>query len=220
VNAATIIGHLDRHQGASATLLTLVLVAVTCYYAVQNRRMAIEMRRGREAAVRPKLALDLHLLGPTAMTVAIKSVGSGVAFDVRVRLVFAPLAEDAPDVVQHWQHNVLPAGDQHDLLPPGGLNDNVNGLPASFRSIRLTGTMQDANGISHTVDECIADLGQWRKALGEAHQRYVIADADRRLADAFGKRFDQPAKNLVAGLEHITQALHELREPQPEHDPD
>jgi hypothetical protein len=50
---ATIVAFLDRHQGATTAVLTLVLVLVTSYYAYQNRKMAIEMKHAREAAIRP-----------------------------------------------------------------------------------------------------------------------------------------------------------------------
>jgi hypothetical protein len=36
---ATVIDYLDRHAGALTALLTAVLIIVTVYYALQNRRM-------------------------------------------------------------------------------------------------------------------------------------------------------------------------------------
>jgi len=72
---------LDRWSGTGVRRLdhglTAVLVFVTIYYAIQNRRMAQEMRRAREALIRPKLALDFHRLGPTAMTLGVKNIGPG-----------------------------------------------------------------------------------------------------------------------------------------------
>jgi hypothetical protein len=47
---ASIITSLDKHQGASTAVLTAVLVAVTVYYALQNKRMVGEMQRARELA--------------------------------------------------------------------------------------------------------------------------------------------------------------------------
>lgn len=47
----TIVNWLDSHQGAAVVLLTVALVAVTTYYAIQNRRMAAEMQRANRLAV-------------------------------------------------------------------------------------------------------------------------------------------------------------------------
>jgi hypothetical protein len=209
MTTATIISFLDQHQGVSATLLTLVLVVVTGYYAVQNRRMAIEMRRAREAGIRPKLALDFHRLGPTAMTIAIRSVGAGAAFDVDVRIVYRPVASDAQDVVQKWRQSFLATGESRDFMPPGELNRNLNSLPVSYRSIMLKGTLRDAHGERHMVDECINDLAHWRQALGEAHERFVDADEDRRLATAFEKQFSSHAKSMIVGLGSIADAIRD-----------
>jgi len=64
---------------------------VTIYYAIQNRRMAQEMRRAREALIRPKLALDFHRLGPTAMTLGVKNIGPGPAFAIDIKMVYEPI---------------------------------------------------------------------------------------------------------------------------------
>jgi hypothetical protein len=49
---ASIVSSLDQHQGAATAVLTAVLVAVTVYYAVQNKRMVGEMQQSRELAER------------------------------------------------------------------------------------------------------------------------------------------------------------------------
>jgi hypothetical protein len=169
--------------------------------------MAIEMRRARQAAVRQKLALDFHRLGPTAMAVSIKSVGPGTAFDVQVALTLERLADGAPAEVLHSHQYVLLAGESRQLFPPGGLNDNVNRLPAEYRAIRLSGTMRDATGGRHVVDESIADLQQWRQHLHESRERFVQQDPERRLADAFKKHFDDQGQKIAAGLHQIARML-------------
>jgi hypothetical protein len=140
------------------------------------------------------------------MAVSIKSVGPGAAFSVSVKITYEPVG-DRPPVEQHWQRPVLMTGERRDLLTPGGLNDNVNRLPAEFRAIRLTGSMTDAVGDKHVVDERIADLAEWRAALGESHERFVQDDAERRLADAFKKHFDDQGARIAAGLNAIAHAL-------------
>jgi hypothetical protein len=87
---ATIIDYLDDHAGAFTALLTAVLIAVTTYYAAQNRRMVKEMAATRELSILPKLALEFLRLGPTAMDVLVKNVGPGPALDIEVRLILEP----------------------------------------------------------------------------------------------------------------------------------
>ncbi len=70
--------------------LTGALVLITGYYAFQNRQMAVEMRRSREATVRPKLAVDVHLLTPMYAMARVTNVGQGPALDVDVELAFEP----------------------------------------------------------------------------------------------------------------------------------
>jgi hypothetical protein len=82
---ADLFGSLDRHQGASTAILTAALVAVTVFYAWQNRKMVGEMKKARDATILPKLALDLHALGPTVFDLAIKNVGPGAALDIDVQ---------------------------------------------------------------------------------------------------------------------------------------
>lgn len=47
----TAVNWLDSHQGTAVALLTVALVVVTTYYAIQNRRMAAEMQRANRLAV-------------------------------------------------------------------------------------------------------------------------------------------------------------------------
>jgi hypothetical protein len=64
----------------------VVLVAVNVYYAVQNGRVLEEMRSTRLLNVRPRLALGIHMPGPTTGFVTVTNVGSGAALDVDVNL--------------------------------------------------------------------------------------------------------------------------------------
>lgn len=48
---ASVITWLDSHQGAASGFLTVVLICVTIFYAIQNRYMVKEMRRSRELSI-------------------------------------------------------------------------------------------------------------------------------------------------------------------------
>jgi hypothetical protein len=213
VPSATIINYLDDHAGAFTALLTLALVLVTSYYAVQNHRMVLEMRRTRNAAVLPKLALEFHRLGPAAMTVEIRNVGPGAALDLDVRVVFEPREGDQAEPEFRWRRNILSPGEQADFMHPGELNDSINTLPATYRAIRLVGSMKDATGATHEVDEAFENLAEWRELLHDAHQRWTEPDAERRLAKALDEKFKQPISDLQRGLQQISQAVSRLAPP-------
>jgi hypothetical protein len=207
---ATVITYLDKHSGAATVLLTAILVVINAYYAVQNWQLRQEARRAREEAVRPKLAIEFHRLGPTATTIAIRNVGPGVAFAIDVKLSFVPQTGDGVHE-RRWRANILESGAQADFLPPGELNDNLNGLPAVFREIALSGTLKDADGVEHSVRDEVVDLADWREALHDARQRFIQADSERRLAEAFEKPIKKAGDGVGRRLDNLTRAVYALR---------
>jgi hypothetical protein len=146
------------------------------------------------------------------MTIAIRNVGPGVAFAVDVKLGFIPKAEGAA-LERRWRANILESGAQADFFPPGDMNDNLNGLTTLFRGIRLSGTMNDAEGVQHVVDDEVIDLADWRAALHDAKQRYVPPDSERRLAEAFEGPIEDIAKKLGPKIDNLTRAIYALRPP-------
>lgn len=211
---ATVIDYLDTHAGAFTALLTAVLILVTVYYAAQNQRMVGEMRKTRELALLPKLALEFHHLAPAVVMVAVKNVGPGAALGIDVRVIYEPIGDESAEE-RRWRRNVLVSGEQHEFRPPGELNDNINVLPERYRTIRLIGSMSDAAGKAHDVDEVFADLADWREVLRTAGGRYV-AEPERRLADALGKKLEQPLGTLAQRLQGIATAVRELTPPSSE----
>jgi len=103
----TVLDFLDQHAGAFAALLTLVLIAVTAYYAFQNRRMVKEMERTRELSLLPRLALEFHRLGSATVTLSICNVGPGAALDVDVRMVYEPVQQRGAGVAEVVPPEVL-----------------------------------------------------------------------------------------------------------------
>ena len=213
IPGATVIEYLDDHAGAFTALLTVVLIAVTVFYAIQNWRMVREMKLSRAAAIAPKLGLEFLRLGPTAMTIAIRNVGPGTAFAIDVRLVYEPIAEGRSPEEQPWRHNMLTSGEERDLMPPGDLNDNVNLLPRTYKRIRLVGSVRDGDGRAHAVDEEITDLAAWRDVLAKARQRWVDANPERRLADELHKKLKTPLDGIARELGGVAREISDLRTP-------
>lgn len=170
--------------------------------------MVAEMARTRELAVLPKLSIEFLRLGPTAVDVAIRNVGPGPALAIDVRLGFeARNGAPACTEERRWRQNILAPGEQKDFLPPGALDGNLDTLPDRFERIRLIGTMRDATGKTHAIDEVFDDLAEWREVLRGARQRFVGLP-ERELAQAFDKRFETPLRDLNRHLSEISAALN------------
>jgi hypothetical protein len=203
----SVISWLDKHQGAVTVLLTAVLIGVTIYYAVQNARMVGEMRRAREIAVLPKLAVDLNFLGPLNAAVVVRSVGPGPALDIDVRLIYEPTDPNADPSERPWRRNLLASGEQLEFFSTGGANaTNIDSLSATHKAIALKGSMRDATGTEHIVDERFDDLAEWRQVLEAASLR-MPSEPDQRLARALGKELNSQAKTVAAALDRIGAQL-------------
>lgn len=168
--------------------------------------MVGEMAEARRVAVLPKLALEFHRLGPTAVSMAVRNVGPGAALMIDVRLIWEP-SHEAARIESRWRRNVVASGERFDFLPPGTLDGNINSLPADYRAVRLVGTMRDATGHEYSVDERFDDLADWRESLGEIHQRFVHEDVEKRLAEELHKKFKGSLSDLARGLREFSSVV-------------
>lgn len=210
---ASLIDFLDKHQGAATAILTAALVLVTVVYAWQNRRMVREMKHARDATILPKLALEFHRLGPNVVDLAIRNVGPGAALDIDVKTewVLTAAAESAPGA--RWRRNLLSPGEQVELFPPGDLGGNLDSLPERFTEVRLRGTMVDATGAPHKVDESFPNLPEWRNLLRDAHESWHPPEPERRNADALYKKFERPLRDLTKATNEVARAVKALTPP-------
>lgn len=214
VPTATVIDYLDKHSGASTALLTLALVLVTIFYAVQNRRMVGEMAKTRALTILPRLGVEFHHIGPAVMEIAITNVGPGTALNVDIELTFDPADATAPPNTRRYRQNIILSGEQLLFAPPGDLNGNLDTLPQTYRSIRLSGSMTDASGKTHRVDETYDDLSEWRSLLHDAHRSWGPPEPEKRLAQAFAG----PLQRLTTELQGISRAVARLARPEADND--
>jgi hypothetical protein len=210
---ATVVDYLDKHSGASTGLLTFALVLVTIYYAAQNRRMVLEMGKTRALAILPKLAIEFRHIGPNTMDVAVKNVGPGPALAVDIELRFDPADASAAPYIRRYRQNLLVPGEQQVFAPPGVLNASLDTIPHTYRAIRLTGSMRDASGTTHVVNETYDNLSEWRDLLHEAHRLWTPPEPERRLAEALSKKFESPLRNLTAQVQGVASAIRGLAPP-------
>lgn len=204
---ATIFDTLDGHSGSTSAILTAALVLVTGYYAITNRRVLMEMKAARDAALLPKLALEFHRLGPNVVDLAIRNVGPGAALNVDVHVEWLPADQAASPTRVHWRRNLFSPGEQAELAPPGDLNGNLGHLPTLFRDMLLTGSMQDATGKPYAVDEAFGNITEWRDLLGDAHELWQPPEPERRMADALAKEFAKPIADASRALSEIAAGL-------------
>lgn len=204
---ATILGFFDKHQGSSTVILTAALVAVTAFYAWQNRKMVSEMKKARDAAILPKLALDFHPIGPDVVDLAIRNVGPGAAIDIDIRTEWVPVDASAPAPGARWRRNIMSPGEEVQLFLPTKGDRNLKALSETYKEVRLVGAMADAAGNPHEVDERFEDLPEWVRLLKDAHQSWKPPEPERRTADAMYSKFERPLKDLTNAAREIARAV-------------
>lgn len=134
---------------------SLVLVAVTIWYAWQTQHMVREMREARVASLRPSVQLDLGVIGGTAY-VEVVNVGVGPATDISATLV---VETDEGELESHnWTRALLRSGESQTMLVPrgsGGLMD-LSTLKKMGVRTRMTGTCLDLDGREHVIDDTLS----------------------------------------------------------------
>lgn len=209
---ATFVDYLDKHQGAFTAILTFCLVAITFYYAVQNRRMVWEMKKARDATILPKLAIDLHALGPNVVALAIRNVGPGAALDIDVRTEWVPAFASLEVSGKRWRKNLMAPGEQVVLFPPGDLGGNLKPLTETYREVRLRGEMKDVVGNTREVDEAFENLTEWSQVLQDAGQRWRNPEPEARAAEAMAKKFEPALKGLTKATNQVAAEIRSARQ--------
>lgn len=182
-------------------VLTGVLVVITGYYAWQNQRMVLEMRKARELSVRPHLRLDLERLGGVSAALTVTNVGLGPALDVEVTLAFVP-RRSGPEEVRVWRPPVLVRGQgQRFAIPAEGLD--MNAFAASYHEVLLTGKLNDTLGQRHQVDDAIRDIQERWTQTKEAKRLFSdspLEKATKEIAKPL-KEIGQPLQRIAAKLQ-------------------
>lgn len=160
--------------------LTAVLVVTTAIYAWFTRDMAREMRQTRLLSVRPRVALDVVSLGPTAGTIALRSLGPGTALLVSVDITYRPSG-----AVRAWQTPVFSPGESAQFFAAGasGAGElDFNKLAAQSVSVSVSGTMRDVLGTEHAIQDSV-DPGEWWNVVIQADQRNVQRADERAVSE-------------------------------------
>jgi len=172
-------------------VLTGLLVLITAFYAWQTRKMVgemeatrvaqaaavDEMRRTREASIRPVLVPHTELLDPRQPQVffGIKNVGRGpaIAVDVVLRWVELMRFRLRCPVLEPGEVRLVKVGTYG--TDPDPINPETH--EAGERTLRLTGRCEDVAGVVHAVDSRAPLFDQWENNISEELEREIIAEA-------------------------------------------
>lgn len=186
---------------------TLVLAAVTVALVWFTRRLAIEALHTRDEmklaraeseasrlqSVRPRLALGVDNLGAGLGFISISNVGQGGAIDVRATLTFEGLAES-----RRISFHLIPVGgsrEQQFMTPRNADGElmRMDDLCARCECVSLVGSMADALGRRHEIDETIEIAAVWKDTV----------ESSRRLPPDY-------ERENHAEIEKIRRALEQL----------
>lgn len=121
---------MESALGTLTLVSSLILVAITGWYAWQTHMTVVEMQESRRASVRPHIRMDLEPFGVNVL-VKVENLGAGPALDVRATV---KLGEDTPQSVE-WSTPVLRSGESRLLHFPV----KQDGSTMSFAELRELG---------------------------------------------------------------------------------
>jgi hypothetical protein len=181
--------------------LTLALVGITFYYAIQTRAMVKEMARAREQGIRPRLAVDIRYIGPGHGEVRLSNIGQGAASNVDVELRFEPApAANLPAERRRWVAARILPGEHQYFAPPGELN--MHDFAARYQRVVLSGTLEDSSGKLHPVEASTPSLRELWERAQRAQQRWAQDPAEAAI---------QELPELRRRLRSLTEDLTEIR---------
>jgi dCMP deaminase len=131
--------------------LTLVLVLITGYYAVQTRLTVGEMRAARGAQVLPKLVAGFRVVGPLVMYPRVANIGPGTALDIECKLKLEPNGQE-----WRWRWALLASGESQEFSPSAPHPDGTPFQPyieqfeKHYTHFSLDAVYRDAMGKRHT----------------------------------------------------------------------
>lgn len=181
-------------------VLTGALVLTTIVYAYFTAKMADEMRESRELSVRPRLALDIHMLGPSVGMVELRSLGPGTAVDIAVMLAFTP-----PGETRAWRSPVFAPGqtalfDFPDPAEGAAAGHNMESLKEHGVRVALNGSLNDIEGREYLVEEALSVADWWS----------VVSAADQLFRDHPTTVANREREKLRRVIEKAQKDLHTL----------
>ncbi|MFP3881277.1 MAG: phage holin family protein [Actinomycetota bacterium] len=214
---------------AALVLVNLILAGITFYYARQAKSTADytwqlaqrtgdmaeatqstvqEMRESRQLSIRPKLALNVHMIDPDFGVITVTNIGQGTALDVKAKLELT--FKDGASQTRDLLVKTFLSNERHQYLPkhPGKKEPlEMEDFALTTTSVRLSGVMKDVYDDEYEVAD---DLDVWEVWS-------LMTRAERRITE-------DPLRTTSRELEAIRKWLqdefHEKPKTRDEYGPD
>ncbi|MGD0496460.1 MAG: hypothetical protein ABSB28_10580 [Candidatus Bathyarchaeia archaeon] len=173
----------------ASVLVTVVLVIINTFYAMQTRQTIKEMEKARKADFLPHVRAELSFLGPVFLILKATNFGKGPATDIRTEITFLPSNEK-----RVWQQAIMSPNEFIRILLPDG---NLAKVLERSAEITAKGEYKDVFGQTFKIDERM-DV---KAFIDEATQLRPILERD--LA-----RLVEDIKDKLDGIE---RELHDIR---------
>jgi hypothetical protein len=178
---------------AASVVLTIVLVAITGYYAWRTGQMVDEMRRARGASLLPKITLSFEHLGGPVVSVVVTNTGAGPALDVDLTMSYEL---GGPQV--RWTSPCVSPGESVRFIPPE--TTSIVDLGNKYERLVLRSTCKDALGEVRDSHQVLDIKDYWQATV----------DATCLLPDDYQhKTFDELEK-MRRELENVRRQLERI----------
>jgi hypothetical protein len=172
---------------------TILLAAITCWYATDTHRIIIRMDREREERIRPILTFQLISWAPGLVKLRIQNVGSGPAKDVTGKIE-SILASSGSESI-NWSYPLLTSDKYEEFhIPlPMGIDRKEGFKLATVRSnvsqVKAIFTYKSILGISYKLEDSIDIQKVTEDWLGS--KMLVTQDHPDRLLPRIAKALEQ-----------------------------
>lgn len=146
-----------------SVLVTVVLVGINAFYAIQMRQTINEMEKARKTEFMPNIRAELTFLGPVFLLLRMANVGKGPAIDVKAEISFSPSNE-----TRLWEQGTMSPDESIRIFLPDGSLDRVCETAAR---IMVKGDYMDIFGQKFRIDkeidtkEFIENMKQLRQII-------------------------------------------------------
>jgi len=128
-----------------SVIVTVVLVGINAFYAIQSRRTIKEMEKARKTEFMPHIRAELTFLGPVFLLLRMINVGKGPAIDVKARITFSPSNES-----RLWEQGTMSPNESIRVFLPEG---NLDKVCETAARITVKGEYMDIFGQQFRIDE-------------------------------------------------------------------
>ena len=151
-------------------IVTLILVGVTAYYAVQTKTVN-EMKKASELSILPFLKPTLNQIGPVALDLMIQNIGNGPAQNIKLEYEL----EGKIETQKKYEKILLKPNEKEEFFIPISKTEtqtNYEYFKNNKTILNIKGEYEDVLGKSHTCNDKI-NVTEYVKQMESNKVRYV-----------------------------------------------